>query len=67
MALFHLQASLKEAELRLEETRRARSAFERKLHAHKKDHRLEKKEPEKLLQYIEDKSKVKLCTARLKC
>lgn len=25
-----------------------------------KDHRLEKKEPEKLLQYIEDKSKVNL-------
>lgn len=27
-----------------------------------KDHRLEKKEPEKLLQYIEDKSKVNLRT-----
>lgn len=54
----HLQASLKEAELRLEEIRRAKSAFERKLDAHMKDHRLEKKEPEKVLQYVEDKSKV---------
>ncbi|XP_075898945.1 cilia- and flagella-associated protein 263 isoform X1 [Nelusetta ayraudi] len=51
------KASLKEAELRLEEIRRAKNAFERKLHAHTKDHRLEKKEPEKLLQYVEDKSK----------
>lgn len=56
----HLQASLKEAELRLEEIRRAKNAFERKLFAHLKDHRLEKKEPEKLLQYIEDKPKVNL-------
>lgn len=54
----YFQASLKEAELRLEEIRRAKNVFERRLHAHMKDHRLEKKEPEKLLQYFEDKSKV---------
>lgn len=34
--------------------------FERKLQAHMKDSRLEKKEPEKLLHYVEDKSKVNL-------
>lgn len=60
--LCHLQASMKEAEIRLEEIRKAKNAFERKLHAHMTDHRLEKREPEKLLKYIEDKSKVNLCT-----
>lgn len=59
-SLCHRQASLKEVELRLEDIRRAKTVFERKLQAHMKEARLEKKEPEKLLQYVEDKSKVNL-------
>ncbi|KAF1387107.1 hypothetical protein PFLUV_G00101830 [Perca fluviatilis] len=52
------KASLKEAELRLAEIRKAKNEFERRLLKPMKDNRLEMKEPEKVLQYIEDKSKV---------
>ncbi|XP_070829041.1 cilia- and flagella-associated protein 263 [Chaetodon trifascialis] len=52
------KASLKEAEMRLAEIRKAKSEFERRLLRPLKDNRLEGKEPEKVLQYIEDKSKV---------
>ncbi|KAM6925922.1 cilia- and flagella-associated protein 263 [Lycodopsis pacificus] len=51
------KASLKEAELRLAEIQKAKK-FESKLLKPTKDNRLEMKEPEKVLQYIEDKSKV---------
>ncbi|KAA8590621.1 hypothetical protein FQN60_014555 [Etheostoma spectabile] len=51
-------ASLKEAEVRLAEIRKAKNEFERRLLKPMKDNRLEMKEPEKVLQYIEDKSKV---------
>lgn len=54
------QASLEEAELRLAEIRKAKSEFERKLLKPLKDNRLETKKPEKVLQYIEDKSMVKI-------
>ncbi|XP_075944905.1 cilia- and flagella-associated protein 263 [Anarhichas minor] len=52
------EASLKEAELRLAEIRKAKNKFESKLLKPTKDNRLEMKEPEKVLRYIEDKSKV---------
>ncbi|XP_041795767.1 coiled-coil domain-containing protein 113 [Chelmon rostratus] len=52
------KASLEEAELRLAEIRKAKSEFERKLLKPLKDNRLETKKPEKVLQYIEDKSMV---------
>lgn len=52
------QASLKEAELRLTEIRKAKKDFEHKLHKCMIDKRLEMKEPEKCLQYLEDKTKV---------
>ncbi|XP_068579073.1 cilia- and flagella-associated protein 263 [Cebidichthys violaceus] len=52
------KASLKEAELRLAEIRKAKNKFESKLLKPPKDNRLEMKEPEKVLRYIEDKSKV---------
>lgn len=52
------QASLKEADLRLSEIRKAKNEFERRLLKSMKDSRLEMKEPEKVLQYIEDKLKV---------
>ncbi|XP_034734313.1 coiled-coil domain-containing protein 113 isoform X1 [Etheostoma cragini] len=51
------KASLKEAELRLAEIRKTKNEFERRLLKPMKDNRLEMKEPEKVLQYIEDKSK----------
>ncbi|XP_068459598.1 cilia- and flagella-associated protein 263 isoform X2 [Clinocottus analis] len=51
------KASLKEAELRLAEIRMAQKKFESKLLKITKENRLERKEPEKVLQYIEDKSK----------
>lgn len=54
------QAALKEAELRLAEIRKAKNGFERRVLKPMKDNRLEMKEPEKVLQYIEDKSKVKI-------
>lgn len=57
--IFSLQASLKEAELRLAEIRKAKSVFERRVLKHMKDHRLEMREPENVFQYMEDKSKVK--------
>lgn len=52
------QASLKEAELRFAETRKAKNNFEHKLRKRMTDKRLEMKEPEKCLQYLEDKAKV---------
>ncbi|XP_054476724.1 coiled-coil domain-containing protein 113 [Anoplopoma fimbria] len=52
------KASLKEAELRLAEIRKAKNKFESRLLKPMKDIRLEMKEPEKVLQYIEDKSMV---------
>ncbi|KAM9351960.1 cilia- and flagella-associated protein 263-like [Symphorus nematophorus] len=52
------KASMKEAELRLAEIRKVEKEFERRLLKPMKDNRLEMKEPEKVLQYIEDKSKV---------
>ncbi|XP_026166773.1 coiled-coil domain-containing protein 113 [Mastacembelus armatus] len=51
------KASLKEAELRLTEIRKARKEFERRLLKSTKDNRLQMKEPEKVLQYIIDKLK----------
>lgn len=52
------KASMKEAELRLADIRKAKSDFERRLLKPMKDNRPEIKEPEKVLQYIEDKLKV---------
>uniref|UniRef100_A0A668T3H8 Cilia- and flagella-associated protein 263 n=1 Tax=Oreochromis aureus TaxID=47969 RepID=A0A668T3H8_OREAU len=52
------KASLKEAELRLADIRKAKNDFERRLVKPTKDNTLEMKEPEKVLQYIEDKLKV---------
>ncbi|XP_022610236.1 coiled-coil domain-containing protein 113 isoform X1 [Seriola dumerili] len=52
------KASLKEAELRLADIRKAKKEFERRLLKPMKDNRLEMKEPEKVLQYFEDKLKV---------
>ncbi|XP_069019341.1 cilia- and flagella-associated protein 263 [Embiotoca jacksoni] len=53
------KTSLKEAELRLAEIRKAKNEFERRLLKPLKDNRPERrKEPEKVLQYIEDKFKV---------
>ncbi|XP_047451663.1 coiled-coil domain-containing protein 113 [Mugil cephalus] len=49
------KASLKEAELRLTEIKMAKNKFERKLLKPMKDDRLEMREPEKVLRYIEDK------------
>ncbi|XP_022610237.1 coiled-coil domain-containing protein 113 isoform X2 [Seriola dumerili] len=51
------KASLKEAELRLADIRKAKKEFERRLLKPMKDNRLEMKEPEKVLQYFEDKLK----------
>lgn len=58
ISCFFSQASLKEAEMRLAEIRRAKNDFENKLHKRMTDKRLEMKEPEKCLQYLEDKAKV---------
>ncbi|XP_005471144.1 cilia- and flagella-associated protein 263 isoform X1 [Oreochromis niloticus] len=52
------KASMKEAELRLADIRKAKNDFERRLVKPTKDNTLEMKEPEKVLQYIEDKLKV---------
>ncbi|XP_070764013.1 cilia- and flagella-associated protein 263 isoform X2 [Enoplosus armatus] len=52
------KASLKEAEMRLAEIRKAKSQFEHRLLKPVKDNRLEMKEPEKVLQYMVDKSKI---------
>ncbi|KAK9516933.1 hypothetical protein VZT92_024839 [Zoarces viviparus] len=52
------KASLKEAELRLAEIQKAKKKFESKLLKPTKDNRLELKDPEKVLRYIEDKSTV---------
>uniref|UniRef100_A0A3B4GYF2 Cilia- and flagella-associated protein 263 n=1 Tax=Pundamilia nyererei TaxID=303518 RepID=A0A3B4GYF2_9CICH len=52
------KASMKEAELRLADVRKAKNDFERRLVKPTKDNTLEMKEPEKVLQYIEDKLKV---------
>lgn len=52
------KASLKEAELRQSDIRKARIEFERRVLKPMKDNKLEMKEPEKVLQYIEDKLKV---------
>ncbi|XP_042369665.1 coiled-coil domain-containing protein 113-like, partial [Plectropomus leopardus] len=50
------KASLQEAEFRLAEIRKAKNEFERRFLKPMKDNRLDMKEPEKLLQYIKDKS-----------
>uniref|UniRef100_A0A3Q1FRY0 Cilia- and flagella-associated protein 263 n=1 Tax=Acanthochromis polyacanthus TaxID=80966 RepID=A0A3Q1FRY0_9TELE len=52
------KASMEEAELRLAEIKKAKYKFERKLLKPMKDNRLVMKEPEKVLQYMEDKLKV---------
>ncbi|MEQ2224432.1 hypothetical protein ILYODFUR_007354 [Ilyodon furcidens] len=52
------KSSLKEAELRLTEMKKAKKAFERRFLKPTNRSRLEMNEPEKVLQYIEDKSKV---------
>ncbi|KAM7396417.1 hypothetical protein PAMP_019458 [Pampus punctatissimus] len=52
------KASLKEAELRLEEIWKAKKEFERRQFKSKNESKLEMKEPEKVLQYIVDKLKV---------
>uniref|UniRef100_UPI0037E8354F cilia- and flagella-associated protein 263 n=1 Tax=Semicossyphus pulcher TaxID=241346 RepID=UPI0037E8354F len=54
----HYKASLQEAEMRLSEVRKAQREFEHRLLKPLKDNRWGVKEPEKVLQYIEDKSKV---------
>ncbi|TNN00498.1 hypothetical protein fugu_011744 [Takifugu bimaculatus] len=51
------KASLKEAGLHLEEIRKAKNEFEHKMQERMNDKRLEMKEPEKCLQYLEDKAK----------
>lgn len=51
---------MKEAELRLSEIRKAKNEFERRLLKPMKDNKMEMKEPEKVLHYIEDKLKVKI-------
>ncbi|KAM4552992.1 cilia- and flagella-associated protein 263 [Fundulus diaphanus] len=55
--LDNYKSSLKEAELRLAEIKKAKIDFERRFFKPSKDCRLEMKEPEKVLQYVEDKSK----------
>ncbi|KAK2918098.1 hypothetical protein Q8A73_004844 [Channa argus] len=52
------KASLKEAELRLTEIRKSKKEFERRLLKSMKDNRLDIKDPDKVLQYIEDKLKI---------
>ncbi|KAI9523486.1 hypothetical protein NQZ68_027344 [Dissostichus eleginoides] len=52
------KASMEEADLRLAEIRKAKIDFERRMVKPMKDKRLEMMEPNKLLRYIEDKSKV---------
>lgn len=54
-----LQASLKEAQQRLEEIQKAKKEFEHRLLKPKNESKLEMKEPEMVLQYIVDKLKVK--------
>lgn len=54
---------MKEAEFRLAELRRSRNVFKHRLQKHMKDNRVEKKEPEKVLQYVEDRSKVKMSSS----
>uniref|UniRef100_A0A3Q2PCS9 Cilia- and flagella-associated protein 263 n=1 Tax=Fundulus heteroclitus TaxID=8078 RepID=A0A3Q2PCS9_FUNHE len=56
--LDNYKSSLKEAELRLAEIKKAKIDFECRFFKPTKDSRLEMKEPEKVLQYVEDKSKV---------
>ncbi|XP_044212729.1 coiled-coil domain-containing protein 113 [Thunnus albacares] len=52
------KASLKEAELRLEEIQKAKKAFEHRLLKPKNESKLEMKEPNKVLQCVVDKLKV---------
>ncbi|XP_026222208.1 coiled-coil domain-containing protein 113 isoform X2 [Anabas testudineus] len=52
------KAAVKEAELRLSEIRKAKNEFERRLLKPMKDNKMEMKEPEKVLHYIEDKLKI---------
>ncbi|KAL6107047.1 ccdc113 [Pungitius sinensis] len=54
----HYKASLKEAEWHLADIRKAKKKFESKVLEPLQDKGLEIKEPEKVLQYIKDKSKV---------
>lgn len=50
---------MEEADLRLAEIRKAKIDFERRMVKPMKDKRLDMMEPNKLLRYIEDKSKVR--------
>ncbi|XP_010775560.1 coiled-coil domain-containing protein 113-like [Notothenia coriiceps] len=52
------KASMEEADLRLAEIRKAKIDFERRMVKPMKDKRFEMMEPNKVLRYIEDKSKV---------
>ncbi|KAF7224856.1 cilia- and flagella-associated protein 263 isoform X1 [Nothobranchius furzeri] len=52
------KAAVKEAELRLAEIRKSKKEFEHRLMKSMKDGLLEMKEPEKVLQYTEDRSKI---------
>ncbi|XP_034540690.1 coiled-coil domain-containing protein 113 [Notolabrus celidotus] len=52
------KVSVKEAEIRLSEIKKAQNEFERRLFKPLRDTRLDIKEPEKVLQYIQDKSKI---------
>uniref|UniRef100_A0A8C5DKA8 Cilia- and flagella-associated protein 263 n=1 Tax=Gouania willdenowi TaxID=441366 RepID=A0A8C5DKA8_GOUWI len=52
------KAALNEAELRLNDIRKARSVFERKVVKPMKEHKLEMKDPERVLHYFADKLKV---------
>lgn len=49
---------MKEAEIRLAEIRRSKKEFEHRLFKSLKDSRLEMREPEKVLRYVQDRSKV---------
>ncbi|CAG02730.1 unnamed protein product [Tetraodon nigroviridis] len=52
------ESSMEEANLRLAEIRKAKNEFEQKLLRRAREKRLEAKEPEKLLLYLQDKSKI---------
>ncbi|KAJ0029748.1 hypothetical protein NQD34_004745, partial [Periophthalmus magnuspinnatus] len=56
----HLRDVMKEADVRSEEVKKTRAEFERRLVKPLKEKRLDLHEPEKVLQYIKDKSKVKM-------
>ncbi|XP_075993655.1 cilia- and flagella-associated protein 263 [Genypterus blacodes] len=54
----HYKASMKEAEIRLQEIGKAKKEFERKVVKPLKEKKWEIKEPDNVFRYIEDKSKV---------